>query len=410
MDSDMYDVPMDIASRHSAFVGMQNSMVGFNSIDQRALAGFPMLSAMQGEPVSEQLHMGNDSDSNTLATLLGRNVTRDGSFGSCCSIDNVNFQGQLDGGTLISSPSLANLVAARCGLQENTNNLLIPATTIYPDVHRNYIAGESSNDLNSSYAATVNCGYNEVLGNMNDKWELDHSRTTPPHFGGKASLQAGFQQFSATGNLHHPNEYMSSDVADVTTDCLYGASEYSNELSLSLATSQPALIGGTNIPDQCSGISSNNKELSLSFGCHEPAQFAQFIARSKYLQPIQEILAQIASYSLENQDDGSYLTGERRAVENVQHSSSSNAERGVSPMDHDESPDTDSSFNALTSTTSHRQSVEVKKSQLLTLLQVVLHIFLYGLPICYWSGLVFTHITDFLMFNTGGRPIQPVLG
>ncbi|KAK4854574.1 hypothetical protein QYF36_026121 [Acer negundo] len=400
MEGDMFNVPIDIASQNSVVIdGIPNSLVGFNSIDlnnqnhlNRALAEFPMLSALQGEHISgihTDLHITSDSrnyDSNALVTLLGRNAVRDASLGSSGPIDNMNFQEHLEGGTLISSTSLANLLAARSGLQENLNNLAISVPSIYPmDVFRNYIADDCSNDLNSSYATSVNCGYDEVLGHMNDKWDLENS-CAPPHFGGKTSLRTGFQQFSSsTGNLH-PNHYISSNAADVTTDCLYGSSEYSKELSLSLATSQPAIIGATNIPDQCSRISCsgathhcldtrrlcseqascNNKELSLSFGCYGPAQFSQFISGSKYLHAIQEILAQIGSYSLENLDEASYLNGERRIGENIPFSSSSHA-----AMDHDESPDVDSSFNVHVDSSSLKQTVEAKKTQLLTLLQVV---------------------------------------
>ncbi|KAH7572464.1 hypothetical protein JRO89_XS04G0260800 [Xanthoceras sorbifolium] len=395
MESDMFNAPVDIASQNSIVIdGMPNSLVGFNSIDlnhqNRALAGFPVFSALQGEPISGIQTDSRNFDSNALITLLGRNAVRDASLGISCPIDNMNFQEQLDGGTPISSTCLANVLATRSGLQENQNNLAISVPSIYSlDVFRNYIADDCSNDLNSSYATSVNYGYDEVLSNLNDKWDLENSRA-PPQFGGKTSLSTGFQQFSSTANLH-PSEYISSNVADVTTDCLYGSPEYSNELSLSLATSQPAIIGGTNIPDQCSGISCsgathhcldtrrlcseqgscNNKELSLSFGRYGPAQFSEFISGSKYLHAIQEILVQIASYSLENRDEVSYLTGERRIGENMPLSSSSHAERGIPATDYDESPHVDSNCNVRMDPSLHRQSIEAKKTQLLTLLQVV---------------------------------------
>ncbi|KAK0571654.1 hypothetical protein LWI29_019518 [Acer saccharum] len=136
----------DIASQNSVVIdGIPNSLVGFNSIDlnnqnhqNRALAGFPMHSALQGEHISgihTDLHITSDSrnyDSNALVTLLGRNAVRDASLGSSSPIDNMNFQEHLEGGTLISSTSLANLLATRSGLQENLNNLAISVPSIYP--------------------------------------------------------------------------------------------------------------------------------------------------------------------------------------------------------------------------------------------------------------------------------------
>ncbi|XP_047323933.1 homeobox protein ATH1 [Impatiens glandulifera] len=80
-----------------------------------------------------------------------------------------------------------------------------------------------------------------------------------------------------------------------------------NELSLSLATYKPSMIGGiTRIPDRSSVISSDpsssdSKSLSLSFGSRSPAQVhPQFFYGSRYLGAIQEILAEIAIYSLDN--------------------------------------------------------------------------------------------------------------
>ncbi|KAI4380873.1 hypothetical protein MLD38_007012 [Melastoma candidum] len=84
-----------------------------------------------------------------------------------------------------------------------------------------------------------------------------------------------------------------------------------NELSLSLATSKPSGISLASTSDQSSDISSgemtqrsmnHSKELSLSASTYSPTHFSPFIVGSKYLTVIQEILAEVASYSLENLD------------------------------------------------------------------------------------------------------------
>lgn len=398
----MFNNPVNVSSRNSVLMdGTPNSPIrtsSFNFDNQKhldpALAGFPSFSALQGEPISDihtHLNMTNNSrvfDSDALVTSFGRNGMKDFSVGRSGPMDNVNFQEQLEDGTLISSTSFATLLAARSGLQENLNNLAISAPSIYPlDVFRNDIANDCSNDLNSSFETSVSCGYDEVLGNVNRKWVFDESHA-PPKFDVKTSLRTGFQPYSSIGSLH-PNEWISSNDADVTADH-YGSSNYSNELSLSLATSHTAISGGNNVPDQCSEVSfsgathrclnatrlcseqasCSSKGLSLSFGSHGPAQFLQFISGSTYLHAIQEILAQIASYSLENLDDMSYL-GVRKIGENIPPSSSFITEKGRPPMSSDEFPNVDGCFEVQMNPSQRRQAVETKKAQLLALLQVV---------------------------------------
>ncbi|KAJ0090267.1 hypothetical protein Patl1_13009 [Pistacia atlantica] len=398
MENGIINAPIDIATRNSVVMDeIPNSLVGSDSFDfsnqnhlNRALAGFPTLSALQGEPIGDihtNLPATNHSrafDCNALVTSLGRNAIRDVSLG----IDNIDFQEHFERGTPISSASLFNLLAARSGLPENLNNLAISGPSIYPEDHRSNIANDFSYDLNSSFATSMNSGYDEVLGNMNVKGDFEKSHV-PPEFCGKIPSRTGFQPFSSMGNLH-PSGWISTG-AHVTPDCHYDSSIKSNELSLSLATTQPPIIYGTNIGDQCSEISCsgethhyvnatklesehsshNSKELSLSFGSCGPAQFSQLISGSKYLLAIQEILAEIASYSLENLDEMSYLNGERKSGPKIPFFSSSPYGKGMPPMDCDENPDIDGGFGAQLDASLRRRTIEAKKTQLLTLLQLV---------------------------------------
>lgn len=408
----MFNNPINIASRNSILVdGTPNSLIrtsSFNFDSQKhpdpALAGFPSFSALQGEPISDihtNLNVTNNSrvfDSDALVTSLGRNGMRDFSVGRSGPMDNINFQEQLEDGTPISSTSFATLLAARNGLQENLNNLAISVPSIYPvDVLRNDIANHCSNDLNSSFETSASCGYDEVLGNVNSKWVFDEAHAAPK-FDGKTLLRTGFQPYSSIGSLH-PSEWISSNDADVTAN-RYGSSNYSNELSLSLATYHTAITGGNNIPDQCSEVSfsgathrclnatrlcseqasCSSNELSLSFGSHRPAHFLQFISGSTYLHAVQEILAQIASYSLENLDDMSYL-GVRKIGDNIPPSSSFITGKGRPPMNSDEFPNVDGCFEVQMNPSQQRQAVEAKKAQLLALLQMVCWITFFCLMI-----------------------------
>lgn len=430
----MFNSSMDIASRNSVIIdGIPNSLPGSSSFDfinqNPALAGFAPLLALQGEPISDihaNVHITNNSrvfDSDELVTSLRRNAMRDASLGSSCPVDNVDFQEQMEEGTSISSTSLATLLAARSGLQENLDNLAISVPSIYPlEAFRSHIANDCSNDLNSSFETSVSCGYDEVLGNVNGKWNFQKSHAPP--FGGKTPLRTAFQPYSPIANLH-PNGWISSNDADPTVDH-YGSSKYHNELSLSLATSQTAITGGTNIPDQCSEVgfsgathrclnatrlcseqaSCNSKELSLSFGSHGPAQFSQFISGSKYLRAIQEILAQIASYSLENLDNMSYLTGERTG-ENTSFSSSFIAGRGRASTNSHEFPNFDGSLKVQRNSSVRRQAVAAKKTQLLTLLQAVFWFTFfcqYGLSIILVPG--YHSNTNCLIFIVGDGVIK----
>ncbi|XP_044462885.1 homeobox protein ATH1-like [Mangifera indica] len=380
MENEIINAPIDIATQNSFIMDeITNSEVGLDSFDvnnqshlQQALAGFPLLSAFQGEPIGDPTTSHSRVfNCNALVTSLG--------------IDNSDFQEHFERGTPVSSTSLVNLLASRSGLPENLNNLGISSASIYPEDHRSNIANDLSYSL-TSFATLMNCSYDEALGKMNDKGDFEKS-LAPPELCGKTPIRTGFQPLSSMGNLQ-PSSWISRGAL-VNTDCHYGSSKNSNELSLSLATSQPRII--SNISDQCSEISCsgethpylnatelrsehmshNCKELSLSFGSCRPVQFPQFISGSKYLHAIQEILAEIASYSLENLDEMSYLIAEGVTEPKIPFFSSSPNGRGMPPMDCDENPDVDGSFRAQLDTSLQRQTINAKKTQLLTLLQVV---------------------------------------
>ncbi|XP_011096935.1 homeobox protein ATH1 isoform X2 [Sesamum indicum] len=113
-----------------------------------------------------------------------------------------------------------------------------------------------------------------------------------------------------------------------------GSSRFSNELSLSLATSEPSVVHGSCILEQCSEMSSSG---------------------SRFVHAMQEILAEIAGYALENIEQMSYSADQIGDGVNVSFSSSLDGENTFMYRN-----------NVLQERTS-----ESKKKHLLALLQVV---------------------------------------
>ncbi|XP_021276702.1 homeobox protein ATH1 [Herrania umbratica] len=395
MENDMFSISQAMVSRNPVVVDgipsqtAPNSIVesnSFNPINQnQTLAGFPVLPSAQGEIISDlcaDLHITSHArffDSNALVTSLGRTVVSDVSLGSSPSEDNMEFQDQFMGRTAISSTP-----PAKCVLQENLNQLEIIAPSMYPLDVRTYSSTNCSDGINSSLVTSVNCVFNEALGNLNNKWDFEKF-PSPLELVGKPPLRTAFQPYTSIG-CPDPNRWISSNGANMSIDYPCGSSKHSNELSLSLATSLPAVISSNIIPDQsseinCSGAnhfclntrrlgseqtSCNAKELSLSFGSYEPVQVSHLISGSRYLHAVQEILAQIASYSLENLDQMSVGAGAT-----IPFSSSFLAARGMALMDPNELPAIDGNSEVQLEPEVRKQTVEAKKTQLLTLLQVV---------------------------------------
>ncbi|XVE97663.1 hypothetical protein REPUB_Repub03eG0038200 [Reevesia pubescens] len=271
---------------------------------------------------------------------------------------------------------------ARYGLQESLNTIVAPS--IYPQEFKANSSTECSDGINSTMVTSLNCVFNEAFGNMNSKWDFEKF-PAPLELVGKTPLKTAFQPYASVG-CPDPNGWIASNVANMSMNYPCGSSKYSNELSLSLTTSLPAVIGGNNIPDQSSEIncpganrcclnttrlgseqmSCNAKELSLSYGSHGPVQVSELISGSRYLHAVQEILAQIASYSLENLDQMSIGAGAT-----IPFSSSCLAERGMALMDPNELPDIDGNSEVQLEAEVRKRKVEARKTQLLTLLQVV---------------------------------------
>lgn len=171
-----------------------------------------------------------------------------------------DFHNQFSGGNLISATELSTLLATTSSLHGNVNNETISAQSAFPhDVLPDFVSYDCSTTSNSSL---------ESFCSPNSTWDF-HRFFSPQESTGKSAVGIGFQPL----NLH-PNGWLSS------------SSEVSNELSLSLATTQTC----------------NTEERSLSFNSYAPVNISQIFSGSRYLHVIQEILAEIARYSVENID------------------------------------------------------------------------------------------------------------
>ncbi|XP_061951399.1 homeobox protein ATH1-like isoform X2 [Populus nigra] len=364
MENGLFSVPIDTAGRNSDTMDFSsqrtpNSLVQLDSFNlnhhNQTLAGFTMLPTLQGEPISDlhaNIHSANRSsfmNSDALVASLGRNVVGDTLPGCSRSAGNPPFEEQFGGG--IPNYALATLVATRSGLQETLNNLAISGPSSYPlEESRSFVSNDCTNALNSSFAPSLNYGCGEVFGSMNGKEDFDRF-PAPIELSGRTPLRAGFQPHSSVGNLQ-PNGWITSNGVNVSADECFASGKLTNELSLSLATSQPSVMDSRSIPDQSLDITLNH------VACH-------FSKETRYLHVIQEILAQIASYSLENLEQG-FKTGASTLF-----SSSYAMEGEMLPMGFDKSPDGNDRLDVQMDPALQKRALEAKRTQLLTLLQVV---------------------------------------
>ncbi|PSR91306.1 Homeobox protein [Actinidia chinensis var. chinensis] len=367
-ENDAFNVPTDVANRNAIFMDGLFAHVtsisparpnSLNLNNQYHIMGeFPALSMLQGEPTNN-LHTGFPISNHAGLIDCGTSAPSEPLV--------RNAQERFVGGTPISASSIAAILAAQCGPRDNMNELPSSTPSANPlEISKNPVLNDYPVALNSAFATSVNCGYDGLPGGINNKWVFDKflactEVTEVPGI-------TGFQPCQLVGNVSvNANGWTSLDNANLSSDNRSSSSKFSNELSLSLATScQPSIIRGTTTTDQCSEISCsgvtsscNSKKLSLGIGSHGSVQISQFLSGSRYLLVIQEILTEIASYSLENLDLMNYP-----ASRNARFSLSSS---GYALM----GTERDGRCGAQTDPVLREQEVEAKKKQLLTLLQEV---------------------------------------
>ncbi|XP_020234077.1 uncharacterized protein LOC109814137 [Cajanus cajan] len=236
METDMYIAGRDATvtdeiSQHST----SNPLIQCYSLDlnnqTNIINGIPMLSGEQGELISNVhadvcfINPSIIANSSPLVASQGKTIVADASN----PMENSELQENLVGGMPITPSSLAAILAARIGLEENLENseALPPALcSMGPLAPFFNILHGSSNPL---AAAFEDCGYNEVPS----KWNANKFPKTP-------EIDATVCQpySSIVGNLD-PDEWPLSNVANMSNHA-YHSSNFSKELSLSLASSTTA--------------------------------------------------------------------------------------------------------------------------------------------------------------------------
>ncbi|GAB2223039.1 hypothetical protein Droror1_Dr00017174 [Drosera rotundifolia] len=327
--------------------------------DQDSLmVGLPLLTSFQGETM-QALHSHNGESLGSTGwlinsdSIIGRGPTMD--FLPAGSSDTLCHR-QLHELCLGGAPVVSCSLTAGEG-----NNFGMPLQQGIPQEYFRDFASNSCATSSSSAALTsLNCGYGGFSDDSNVKWGLNKFPFQP-----EFCWKSGFQpiQFSEALN---PNGWLpASDSMCSNNPC--GSSNPSNELSLSLATNGQPVICGASYGAQWSDTSSGSgRELSLSFGSsNKSAECSQIILGSRYLHVVQKVLSEVVSYSLGGMDPSSCsFSGLLGSGANV--SQSCIADQQTSSF-----TGVDGSLDAPVESPFGRQEVEIKKSQLLSLLQMV---------------------------------------
>ncbi|XP_073301526.1 homeobox protein ATH1-like [Primulina huaijiensis] len=266
--SESHSVVTDVNSLNSALATLGYSDSVYRLNHNHVMSGFP-------QPVSFVEAVNN--------LVCGQIVNRD-------EIWNLNIQDPNQVMEGIPFPTVAPVTAlssARNVTLDNQEKLPNFGHCVYP-------FDDSSNVVYSSFEA-MNHGYETLPFDSSTKWDLNKFVT--PESVGRVIGRNGVQPLNQNENSF-PNEWILSQNTAGTNSNSRGTSRFSNELSLSLASSQPSTVHGTSIQDQCSeqtSCSSNN--LSLSFDSYKPLQPSPLLG-SRLFQAMQEILAEIACYAL----------------------------------------------------------------------------------------------------------------
>ncbi|XP_033509608.1 homeobox protein ATH1 [Nicotiana tomentosiformis] len=291
------------------------------------------------------------------SVLPMRNRIKEFSLSTSYPINNAYTEDQYMEGIPISAVSLANLLATRNAMPENHENLAALASLSHP------VEGHKTDVLD--YPTMLNHSFGSYRN-----YEFDGV----PEIAGTIVGRTGSQPFQLSHENVNSNTWFSSETASMNSDSPSGSSSrFSNELSLSLTSTQSGVACGTTIRDQCSDISCsgvtnhafpqrrfdseltscNSRNLSLNFGSYKPVHLSQFLTGSRYLRVMQEILSEMAHLSLQNHN----LVGYR----------GNGAEYGANTsftLSSDDLPDEDRRIIG-------QMNSEAKKKHLVALLQVV---------------------------------------
>lgn len=336
------------------------------------MIGLPVLSSFQGGPF-KNLH-------------ANRTVSYDGLLNR----GNSNFHELCLGGSSLPSGSLGSILASRNSLNNDLIGSVVPLQQEVPSESlREMFSSNCSYASSSSVPTRINCGYDSLLGEANGKWDQNRF-LMQPDLSWRAST-SGLEHIRSNEN-QDGNQWVLSNSANVCTSLPYGIPMSHNELSLSLATCEASLSCSASVQGCCSDMSCSsvicnsqsqarlgsdrgsqgNRELSLEFASNSrrPQFSHEMISGSKYLTALQQILSEVACYSFEGIEQTRCSTGllgssSNSLVSSKQFNYSRISFKGASEFSGDES------FEAPAESSNQRQEVDVKKSQLLSLLELV---------------------------------------
>ncbi|GAB4837118.1 hypothetical protein Ancab_002029 [Ancistrocladus abbreviatus] len=357
------NLPLDLSNHNPVLIDgfpsqvltdslVQSTFFGFSSQDQ-FMTSLPMVSTLLEDPMSR--NHGDTMSSNELlisnTSALGEGINIDDLPGSSQNVGNRQLHDLCIGGAPIASSSLAN----------DISNLAISLQHDVPsEVFEAFGSNSYSNASTSSIVPLLNCENDGLVGDVNNKWNLDKFLIQQ-----EFNWKTGFQPIQ----FGEPNEWISQNDVDICPRHPYASSNPNSKLSLSLGTCGASVMHEMNAQDQGSdthGTSGTSRELSGSFGSSSSSiQFTQILSGSRYRHVAQEILTEIASYSYENTDQKSLGSG-------ADSSSSSYYpfNQGISLTSPDENLNVEGLLVAPTEPSSQRREAQVK-SQLLSLLQMV---------------------------------------
>lgn len=407
MDNDIFGTSLNISDRnHVGYDGMflqmyPGSLVQTDSLDiegrNQAITGLPFLPTFHRESTSS-LHNAN------VAGLTGaessfsgsrpesRQCAEGASVRGFTSVGNGSGQNRIGRGEFLSATAIADLFAVNANLHGNLNEVdLAPVSGTGLGGFRNPVS-TGYNSSRSSFATSENFGYG-IQGDMSmittrkdpgdngqleNKWLCD-GFVRPQELTEASPALVGCPPYHFIGSSGHELTALNKSASTVAHT--YGYYIPNSELSLSLATCQSSNM--STIQDQCSDMScsgitehslreggfgsdkssDNRNDLSLKFSYFRPDNFSHLLSGSKYLHGVQQILAEVARYSLgningsiENSRNGSVIP-----------SSSSWLGNEISAAESDAIPNQSTNNGPF----SKGQNDGVKKAQLLALLQAV---------------------------------------
>ncbi|KAJ0964650.1 hypothetical protein J5N97_025788 [Dioscorea zingiberensis] len=364
MENDMFNAFMPIAAHNPMVIDtgtshlfpdqfIQSSLLDPNS-QRHIMATDPLFSNIQEEALNN-LYITGTGGINAYSSV-SRNVPRPGDVFSA-SIGNIDLREHLVG-TNLSATSLAKLLATNTGFQDNTDTASVASVNcvfgpqdaqgLLPErKDAQHQAYRQNNDAVRYYTAN-----NELSLSLGSCHSPIISMPSAPDQSSEVSC-SGITQVTSKDSKQ-------PDLGDLHDSCIFRPSFQDVGLGMGVGSTQT-------FP--------NNEGFSLFSGSSVPVHFPRMLSGSKYLLVAHEIFAEIACYALENyseMDDSLVVTeGEVK----TSFSSSCSSVRGVPETGSDDFPLASEEIKSRSQSELPFQQHEanIKKSELLTMLQMVDH-------------------------------------